>query len=275
MPAKVSQNLPRTVIVAGGAHGIGAACAELISQDGSHVVICDKDFQAAEALAKRIGGSAHFADLADTASIDLFLDIVRKGHAPIDSLIICAGILGGETDPIEVWGSGWIQNWNTYFEVNVRGTFQLARGIGCDMARRGRGSIVAMASVTGARSTPLHAYGTSKAAVIQIARNLAAEWGPSNVRVNSISPGYVMTDGLKHLIETGQRDPARIAASAVMRRVIQPEEIAQVARFLIGDESSGITGVDIPVDAGWLLAGSWMQYGGFSEDRRCLVDRNE
>ncbi len=115
------------------------------------------------------------------------------------------------------------------------------------------------------RSTPLHAYGPLKAAVIRLTENLAAEWGRSGVRVNCLSPGSVLTPAMQQAIDTGQRDRTRIEQSAATGRIVLPEEVAKVAAFLLSDDASAITGVNLPVDHGWLVANSWASFGGLRD----------
>ena len=119
-----------------------------------------------------------------------------------------------------------------------------------------------IASVTGMRSTPLHAYGPGKAAVIQLTQNLAAEWGSSGVRVNCVAPGYTLTPAMQALIDAGERDLALMAAASVLGRMVSAEDVARAVAFLAGDDAASITGVVLPVDAGWLVAPTWQTYGG-------------
>jgi NAD(P)-dependent dehydrogenase (short-subunit alcohol dehydrogenase family) len=130
------------------------------------------------------------------------------------------------------------------------------------MATAGRGAIVNIASVTSFRSVPLHAYAPAKAAVVSITECLAAEWGRSGVRVNAVAPGYTLTPALQAAIDAGERDVAVLAQNAALGRMVAPEEVAKACRFLVSDDAAAITGVTLPVDAGWLVATSWVSYGG-------------
>lgn len=259
MPPPSNHNLEnKTIVVTGGASGIGGASAALFAARGAHVVVADRNAEGAVAVAKAVSGSAHQVDIGSPESIARFAEAVHAEFGPVDGVLACAGAMPGDVLRVEDWDG----DWDRFFDVNVRGTYLTALHFGKAMAQRGKGSIVAIASTTGHRSTPLHAYGTSKAAVLQLVRNLSAEWGRSGVRVNSISPGYVLTEGLRASIDKGHRDLRRITDSSAMGRVIEPREIAQAAAFLLSDEASAVTGVDLPVDAGWLVNGSWVFYGG-------------
>jgi NAD(P)-dependent dehydrogenase (short-subunit alcohol dehydrogenase family) len=132
------------------------------------------------------------------------------------------------------------------------------------MARRGQGAIVTVASVVGLTSGPLHAYGPAKAALINLSRGLAVEWGRSGVRVNTVSPGFVRTPGTERGYAEKLMDPAILADNSALGRTLVPSEIAAAIYFLASDDASGITGCDLPVDAGYLVASPWSVYG----DRR-------
>jgi NAD(P)-dependent dehydrogenase (short-subunit alcohol dehydrogenase family) len=133
------------------------------------------------------------------------------------------------------------------------------------MIQRRRGSIINIASVTSLRSVPLHAYAPAKAAVVSITQCLAAEWGPSGVRVNAISPGYTLTPALQAAAERGERDISALAGNAALQRLVGMDEVARAVGFLASDASSAVTGVNLPVDCGWLVATTWNTYGGLRE----------
>jgi NAD(P)-dependent dehydrogenase (short-subunit alcohol dehydrogenase family) len=91
---------------------------------------------------------------------------------------------------------------------------------------------------------------------------LAAEWGRSGVRVNAISPGYVLTEALQAAIDRGDRNPSDITSQAAMGRMVTPDEIADSVGFLLSSAAKAITGINLPVDAGWLAGSTWQTYGG-------------
>ena len=114
---------------------------------------------------------------------------------------------------------------------------------------------------------PLHAYAPAKAAVLSITQCLAAEWGRSGVRVNAISPGYTLTEALQAAIDRGDRNPEDLTSQSAMGRLVDPSEIADAAGFLLSDAARAITGINLPVDAGWLAGSTWMTYGGIPPAR--------
>jgi NAD(P)-dependent dehydrogenase (short-subunit alcohol dehydrogenase family) len=151
--------------------------------------------------------------------------------------------------------------------IDLRGTWLAAVEFGKRMAVRGHGSIVTIASIAGMRSMPLHAYTPAKSAVIAMTADLATEWGRSGVRANSVSPGYTLTPLLRDVIDRGERDPANLVGESALGRLVDPEEVARAVCFLASDEASAITGVNLPVDAGWLVAPSWRTYSGVPDKR--------
>jgi NAD(P)-dependent dehydrogenase (short-subunit alcohol dehydrogenase family) len=124
------------------------------------------------------------------------------------------------------------------------------------------GSIINIASITGMRSVPLHAYAPAKAAVISMICWLATEWGRSGVRVNAVSPGYTLTPALKDAIDKDERDVSAISNNSMAGRSVEPNEVAKAIAFLASNHASGITSANLPVGIGWLLSGSWEMYGG-------------
>jgi NAD(P)-dependent dehydrogenase (short-subunit alcohol dehydrogenase family) len=152
--------------------------------------------------------------------------------------------------------------WDDVVRVDQRGVWLGCALFGGRMVERRRGSIVNIASVASLRAMPLHAYSPAKAAVAMMTATLAAEWGPAGVRVNAVSPGFVRTPALQAEIDAGRRDLSLLNGNAALGRTVETEEIAQAVVFLAGDRASAITGVNLPVDCGWLAASGWATYGG-------------
>jgi NAD(P)-dependent dehydrogenase (short-subunit alcohol dehydrogenase family) len=139
---------------------------------------------------------------------------------------------------------------------------QICIGTNSEMARRGGGCIVNIASVAGMRSGPLHSYGPAKAGVISLTEGLASEWGPAGVRVNCISPGFTQTPALDKGFSTNTLAQDQLEESSALGRLVAAEEIAGAALFLCSSLASAVTGVNLPVDAGYLVATPWAAYGG-------------
>jgi NAD(P)-dependent dehydrogenase (short-subunit alcohol dehydrogenase family) len=177
---------------------------------------------------------------------------------PVEILVNCAGIIQVPLPPDRLS----MTTWDEIVRVDQRGTYLAAVVFGTRMVARRRGNIVNIASVAGMRSMPLHAYAPAKAAVIATTECLAAEWGPAQVRVNSVSPGYTRTPALQGAIDKGERDVSNLENNAALGRLVEPVEIARAVAFLAGPDAAAITGVNLPVDCGWLVVGSWNTYGG-------------
>jgi NAD(P)-dependent dehydrogenase (short-subunit alcohol dehydrogenase family) len=229
-------------VVTGGASGIGAACCRELSAIGAKVVVLDRDLGRAEEVAKEIGGRAWRADVGDEKATEACAAAIEAEVGPVDVLVNSAGIIQIPVRPTEMS----MAVYDDIIRVDQRGTYVASVAFGRRMVTRRRGSIINIASVAGMRSMPLHAYGPAKAAVIATTECLAAEWGPAQVRVNAVSPGY----------------PSALAGNSALGRLVEPSEIAKVVAFLASPLASAITGANVPVDCGWLVAPSWHTYGG-------------
>lgn len=248
----------RTALVTGGASGIGRACAETLAAAGAHVVVADRDAPGGEAVARSIGGTFRAVDVGDELAVELVVEAVELEVGPIDVLVTCAGVLQRTLPPGEL---SW-KEWDLVQRIHLRGTYACCAAVGARMAERGRGAIVVIASVAGMRSGPLHSYGPAKAGIINLAECLAGEWGRRGVRVNAVAPGFTETPALERGFETGTLDAADLASSSALGRLVGAGEVARAVTFLASDQASGITGVTLPVDAGYLVATPWSAYGG-------------
>lgn len=259
----------KCVVVTGGASGIGEACVAILRGQGYKVAILDKDMDKAQRVAGALGAVAYFVDVADADSVDHVVDRVEREWGLVNALVTSAGIAQRSLPPEELP----IADWDKIISVDFRGSYLCCRAFGNRMARRSGGSIVNIASVTGSRSAPLHAYAPAKAAVISMTKCLAAEWGPCSVRVNSVSPGYTLTPLLREAIALGQRDPSALISNSALGRMVEPWEVGEAVAFLISDMAGAITGVGLPVDAGWLVAPSWNTYGGLRAGKRVINEQ--
>ena len=249
--------LAGVAVITGGASGIGAACSRELAARGASIVVLDRD-ERAHALAREVKGRAWVADVADESAMARCAEAIEAELGPVEILVNSAGIIQVPLAPERVS----MKNWDEIVRVDQRGTYVAAVAFGARMAGRRRGSIVNIASVAGMRSMPLHAYAPAKAAVIAMTECLAAEWGPAQVRVNCVSPGYTRTPALQDAIDKGERDVSALARNAALGRLVEPAEIARAVAFLAGPDAAAITGANLPVDCGWLVAGSWHTYGG-------------
>jgi len=251
-------NEAKTALVIGGANGIGAACCEVMQARGWKVLIADRDAAAGEALARRLDTHAYSLDITDAAAIEALAERIEREVGALEALVVSSGVFQANM-PIEQIDA---EDFDRIMGVNLRGTWLANRILGARMATHGRGSIVNIASVTGHGSTPLNIYGPTKAAIINLSKSLAGEWGGRGVRVNSVSPGVTLVPRIVERKRAGDRYPADLDAQMALRRCVEPAEVAEVVEFLASDRASGVTGVDLTVDCGWMTGSLWAAYGG-------------
>ena len=244
-------------VVIGGGNGIGEATCRLMHERGWQIVVADKDRRAAERVASDTGGHAVALDIAVAADVERAASDIESARGPVAALVVAAAmfqdVLPPDQLPMDVW--------ERTMQVNLTGTYLANRAFGTRMAAAGSGSIVNIASIAAIASMPVHAYGTSKAAVVALTRNLASEWGRAGVRVNAVSPGSTLVPRVEERIRSG-RYAANPADFTALGRMVRPNEVAEAIEFLASSRASAITGVNLLVDAGWDVASTWAQYGG-------------
>lgn len=253
----------RVALVTGGASGIGLATAEVLAGRGWRVVVGDRDVERGEAEAGRIGVEFVALDVVDEAAMGAALDDLEGRFGPVEGLFANAGLIqpGGRPEERPM------VEFDQIVAVNLRGVYVSCLGAGQRMARRGRGGIVVTGSVTSLRNAPLHAYAPTKAAVVHLAAGLAAEWGRSGVRVNAVSPGFVATPPIRRAMEQGLRDRRQLEEAAAMGRLVEAVEVGRAVAFLLSDDASAVTGVNLPVDCGWLAGAHLGTWDGVREAR--------
>jgi len=252
-------NADGIVLVTGGSRGIGAATATLLAQQGQRVVIVDIAPEPLPGTAVSLWPSS--LDVAEESSVLAGVADIEALHGPITGLVNAAGVFG-KMHPVE---RVRMEQWDREVDIDLRGTFLVARSVGVRMAKRRHGAIVNIASVAGMTSGPIHAYTAAKAGVIQITQTLAAEWGRAGVRVNAVSPGFTRTVALEAGIASGALNKDLLARPTAMNRLVEPIEVAQAVSWLLSPLSSGVTGINLPVDAGFIAGSTWAAYGGLRE----------
>ncbi len=246
------------VLVTGGSRGIGAATATLLAGQGKKVVVVDIK---PEPIA---GGAILWPAPFDVASEDgvvAGIADIEKAHGPIAGLVNAAGIFG----KMHTLEKVRMEQWDREVNIDLRGTFMVARSVGVQMAQRRHGAIVNVASVAGMTSGPIHAYTAAKAGVIQVTQTLAAEWGRSGVRVNAVSPGFTRTAALEAGIASGAMNRELMERYVALNRMVEPSEVAQAIAWLLSPLASAVTGVNLPVDAGYIAGTTWASYGGLPQ----------
>jgi NAD(P)-dependent dehydrogenase (short-subunit alcohol dehydrogenase family) len=257
----------KSVVVTGGAMGIGEATVRLFVQQGAFVVIADIDDDEGEKLAKALGSSATFihTDVSVEADVAKAVNIAATKLGHFDCMINNAGIMGS-IDPIDETS---VEMFDNTMGVNLRGTFLGIKHAARLMKKQGYGSIITTASIGAVYagcSPPV--YNASKAAVIQLTRSLAIELGPFGIRINCILPGYIATPLLGKAagfsVEKAREklEPVRTTLSDFqpIKRSGIPEDIANAALWLASEESGFVNGVAMPVDGGCSCGKSLGEY---------------
>jgi NAD(P)-dependent dehydrogenase (short-subunit alcohol dehydrogenase family) len=235
----------RSVLITGGASGIGGAMVEAFVAQGSRVSFLDIDAAAGAALAQRTGADFIACDLTDIAALKRSVAEVERLRDGIGVLINNAG-----KDDRQPLAEITPEDWRRMLAFNLDHQFFASQAVAPGMAARGGGAIVMMGSVSWMRGRPgMAGYTTSKAAINGLTRTLARELGPSGVRVNCIVPGAILTERQARLWRTPEADAEFIALQSLKFR-LTAEHVARVALFLGSEESAGCTGANFVVDAG-------------------------
>lgn len=238
-------------LITGSSRGIGRAIAERMAQAGARVVVSSRKQDACDEVADAIrtaGGEAIAiaCNISYKEELERLVARTREAYGKIDVLVCNAAVNPHFGPTQEIPDSAF----EKVLDCNIRSNHWLCQLVIPQMAERRDGSVIIVSSIGGLKgSTTLGTYGLSKAADMALARNLAMEWGPRNVRVNCIAPGLIRTDFARALWEnpeiyeqTVQRYP--------LRRIGEPDEIAGTAIFLASAAGSFITGQTIVVDGG-------------------------
>ena len=249
----MADQTPGVAVIIGGGNGIGEATAQLMHTRGWKIVIADRDGDNAARVARCVDGEAFTLDIGDVDA----LNAVSEQVGAVQALVVAAAVFQDIMPPADYP----METWERDLRINLTGTYAANRAFGTLMAKRGGGSIVNIASIAALGSMPVYSYGTAKAAVVSLTKNLAGEWGRSGVRVNCISPGSTLVPRVRERLASGRyaSDPGDFTA---LGRMVEPNEVAEAIEFLSSQRASAITGVNLVVDAGWHIAQTWAQYGG-------------
>lgn len=239
----------RTVVVTGGARGIGAAIARRFLDEGASVLIFDTNKENLAATATECDAGERVVtcagDVSVRADVERMLAVAVQAFGRVHVLISNAGI-AAEHDFLELPPTAWEE----IIAVNLSGMFHCGQVVARHMAEHGGGVIVNMASKNGLFGECLYAaYNSSKGGVVMLTRTMALDLAKQNIRVNAVCPGYILTPLAREL-----DDPAQIAAyvdaHVPMRRTGTVEEVAGVFAFLCSDDASFMTGECVVVDGG-------------------------
>lgn len=246
----------KVAIVTGSTRGIGLSIAEHLVRAGARVVISSRKAEACEQVARTLresGGNAIAipANIGDKVQLENLVGETRRQCGRID-ILVCNAASNPYYGPM---GKMPDEAFGKILQNNIVSNHWLANLVLPEMAQRKDGAVVIVSSIGGLKGTTvLGAYAISKAADMQLARNLAMEWGPFNIRVNCIAPGLVKTDFARALWENPEI-LQRYESQTPLRRIGQPDDIGAIAVFLASRAGAFITGQTIVADGGVTIAG--------------------
>ncbi|WP_321813177.1 MULTISPECIES: SDR family oxidoreductase [unclassified Paraburkholderia] len=242
----------KIALVTGAAAGIGEATAELFAKEGAYVVIADRNYELAKAVAEKIGDKA-FAVQVDVTSAQQVKEMVQAAVAKFGGLDILVNNAGmgtrGSVVTIEE------DEWDLLIDVNLKSVYLCSKFAIPEMVKRGKGSVVNLASTVSVAGIPDRAaYCAAKGGVAALTRAMAMDHAETNVRVNSVAPGVTWSKYYDQMLKE-VADPeafvAALKARAPVNRYASPDEIATAILYLASDESSFVTGSMVTVDGGY------------------------
>ncbi|KAL8660657.1 MAG: hypothetical protein Q9168_008435, partial [Polycauliona sp. 1 TL-2023] len=246
------------ILVSGGARGLGLTQAEALLEAGATVYALDRlpepspDFHRVQKrAAEELGNTLYYRqiDVRDVEGLNKVVEGIGDKHGRMDGLIAAAGIQQ-ETTALEYSA----KDANMMFEINITGVFMTAQAVARQMIRFGNGGSIALIASMSAhvanRGLICPAYNASKAGVLQLSRNLASEWGVHGIRVNTISPGYIVTAMVEELFLKFPERKEEWPKQNMLGRLSRPEEFRGAAVFLMSRASSYMTAGDMRIDGG-------------------------
>ena len=243
----------KSAIVTGGATLIGAALVRALSDAGVKVTLADIDAARGQAVAGSCGAGVWFShtDITDDAQVQSCVDQAAARHGGVDFLVnlACTYV----DDGINASRADWL----TAMNVNVASAVMMLKAARPHMQKAGGGAVVNFTSISSSvAQTGRWLYPVSKAALVQLTRNMAMDLAQDNIRVNSVSPGWTWSAIMDQLSGGDRAKTDRVAAPFhMLRRAGNPEEVAQVVLFLCSDHASFVTGADYAVDGGYSAMG--------------------
>lgn len=239
----------KRAIVTGSTRGIGRTIAAAMLGAGARVTVSSEDSAETAAAASAMGTLGMPCDVTDRAALQALIDTTVAAFGGLDILVCNAGITGTPGPTATLTGA----DFDRVMAVNLRSVVELCGLALPHIAAGGGGSVILLSSIAGLRgNAAINAYALAKAGVAQLARNLAVEWGPRNIRVNAISPGLIATDFSAPLLENREFMQRRIAMTP-LRRPGTPEEVAGAALFLASPAGGFVTGHNLVVDGGTVI----------------------
>ncbi len=243
----------KVCLITGGAAGIGKATAKRFVEEGAKVIICDLADEAGQNTASELGIDFYKVNVADRQDVQAWIDAVVEKYGRVDVLINNAGVLRDglfvKVKDGELAGQMSEENFDLVIDVNLKGVFNCAQAVAPYMIKQGDGgAIINTTSIVGLDGNFGQTnYVASKAGVIGMTKVWARELGRHKIRVNAIAPGFTLTEMVKQMPE---KILEGMIAKTPMRRMGEPEDIANAFLFLASDEATYISGVTLRVDGG-------------------------
>lgn len=237
----------RNIVITGGSRGIGAACAEVFSQNGDRVfIIYEKNDICADEVAKKTGATPIKADISNEADVKRAADTISAMCGGVDVLVNNAGIA-----EIKLFNDITAEDWDRVFSVNVKGAFLMTKAFLSDMINKKSGKIINISSIWGqtGASCEVH-YSASKAALIGFTKALAKELAPSGICVNCVAPGVIETE-MNSSLDDETIDA--LCEEIPLMRIGTPLETAKTVLFLASDAADYITGQVLSVNGGMYI----------------------
>lgn len=242
----------KTAVVTGSGAGIGRAIAERLAAEGANVVVSDVNDAAGAEVVEAItaaGGRAVYQHTAvgDAAEVKALIQRAVSEFGSLDFAVNNAGV-GAQPKPVQYLSDA---EWSRTIDITLTGTFQSLREEIAHMVANGGGVIVNVSSIASLQPTPnLSPYGAAKHGVLSLTQSVASEYAARGIRVNAVAPGPIATAALASLPQEAQDE---YASEVPMKRLGQPEDIADAVVFLLSDQASFITGQTLAVDGGSLI----------------------
>jgi NAD(P)-dependent dehydrogenase (short-subunit alcohol dehydrogenase family) len=236
------------IFVTGGAKGIGEAIVRDCLKEGAKVSFIDIDVASGEKLAAQLGASVKFvkASVASFAQLSVAFNEATTAFGAVTGVVNNAGV-NSHADPVTMTD----KEWDDFFDVDMKPVWLTAKLALPAMRKAGKGSIVNICSIHGRLTYPgFFPYGAAKSAVLGLTRNLALDEGKYQIRVNAVSPGYILTDLTKGWLNAEAGRTERATSIQPMGRMGEPDEVAKVVTFLLSDKSTYVSGSDWAVDGG-------------------------
>ncbi len=232
----------RIALVTGSTSNIGLGIARAFAREGARVIVHSRHEAEARKVAGELGGDHFAGDVAEPKQMEALFDHIRKQHRRLDILVNCVA-LSSKKDIMETT----LEEWNQIMAVNLTGYFLCIQHASKIMKENGGGAIINISAASGERGSPgTAAYSVSKGAINALTRQAAADLAPYKIRVNAVISGIVGTPLGKR--EMGNRKPEY--DSIPLRRIGQPEDVAEAAVFLASEKAGYITNIILPVDGG-------------------------